>query len=65
MDGSFQSDTPDEFIHGLTDQGPEYAMEMIPGETGDFGKFRQVQVFCIVILDVIYDAIQPKQVFML
>ena len=65
MDWSLQSDTPDEFIHRLTDQRPEYAMEMIPGEAGDLGEFRQIQLFCLVILDVIYDAIQAKQIFML
>jgi hypothetical protein len=65
MHGSLQADTPDEFIHRLTHQSPEYAMEMISGEAGDLGEFRQIQIFCIVILDVIYDAIQTKQIFML
>jgi hypothetical protein len=57
MRGSFQTDTPYEFMDSLTNEGSEYAMEMIPGKAGDVGEFYKIQIVRVVVLDVIYDAI--------
>jgi hypothetical protein len=61
----FQTNTLDKIIERLTNHGAKYSMKMKFGKAGNLGKFRQIQILIIMIVDIIDCTIQTGSIFIL